>query len=197
MSTEELTMSYESLVEAGREARAQADNMQWVEGDLALQVEALPADERPREPETGLFVADETKALKRYAEDVDIPYKTVKEYRRVAHAWPTARRLAVVSWGAHQALAGQDDRFELITVKTTAAKARKIARQRNVANNSGKPGWHELIGRVGESLKTASKHMEAFEQAVGDKEYGDALAEKAKRYSDLAVELAERLRTFA
>lgn len=187
------TMSYEGLVEAGREAREQADNMQWVEGDLALQVEALPGDERPRDPETGAFIADEEKALKRYAEDVEIAYSTLTEYRRTAEAWPTPSRLGVVAWDTHRVLASQEDRFELIRPGMTRSEARKIVRQRTAAA-AGKPNWGELLGRVGEQLKTAEKHLGKFEEAVGEKTPSDKNRTNAGRYAAWAEDIAGRLR---
>jgi hypothetical protein len=193
-------MSYEGLVEAGREARHQADNLQWTEGDLALQVEALPADERPRDPETGEFVADEAKTLQRYANDIDIPYNTVRLYRHVAGAWPIDTRVSGVAWGAHHALASQDDRFALIHPTITVREAEKIVRDR-AKGASGKPGWHELLGQVGQSLKIAEKHMTKFEGELEEaanrsrpKYPTEKLVNKGADYADWAEALAVRLR---
>lgn len=187
--------TYEALVEAGRKARERADDMQWVEGDLALDVEALPLDERPRDPETGLFIEDETKALNRYARDVDINPTSLKEYRRVADAWPTTRRLAVVSWGAHQALAAQDDRFELLHSKITTAEARRIVRERTVGAR-GKPGWLELLGKSADQMIAAGKtltKLEAEIEARGTKaKVTQKMASKAQRYRAIALDLADR-----
>lgn len=184
-------MSYEGLVEAGRAARERIDNVQWIEGDLALQVEALPGDERPRDPETGEFIEDQAKTLKRYAQDVDIGYATLKEYRRVAEAWPTTSRLVVVSWGAHQALAGQDDRFDLIRDGMTRAAARDVVRKRS-ASTSHPPGWLELSGRVGDDLAKALKDMDRLESVV-DRQPAERLQVKLAKYAEWARALAERL----
>lgn len=187
----DLTMSYEALVEAGREARKQADDMQWVEGDLALRVEALPATERPRHPETGEFLADEIKALKRYAEDVDIPYSTLQKYRKTAEAWPPSERSRAVGWAIHYVLITQEDRFDLIQPGMTYREAQQLVRGR-AAGTAGKPGWFELLGKVGDTLITAGKHLEKAEQAIEDPH--PDLRRKAEEYAQWAEDVAARLR---
>lgn len=188
-------MSYEGLVEAGRAAREQADNMQWVEGDLALQVEILPPTERPRDPETGDFLADEVKALKRYAEDVGVPYSTMQRYRSTSAAWPVAARRPA-PWAVHKVLAAQDDRFSLITDGMTYRQAEKLIRDRT-AGSRGKPGWHELLGRVGDDLIAAEKHLSAAEVAISNpdrrSEPDDRLRAKARRYAIQASLISQRL----
>jgi hypothetical protein len=162
------TMSYEGLVEAGREARKQADSMQWTEGDLALQVQALTGNERPRDPETGDFIKDEERALQRYAEDVDIPYSTVRSYRITAQAWPSRTRDSAVPYKVHEILVAQPDRFDLIEPGMTTREAQRIVRQRTSAT-TGKPGWQELLGQVGDSLIKAEKELTKVEEEMGDK----------------------------
>lgn len=193
----EMQMSYEGLVEAGREARKQVDSMQWTEGDLALQVEALPSHDRPRDPETGDFIKDEVKALKRYAEDIDIPYSTMQDYRRTAEAWPQDGRAPGVGWMVHKTLATQEDRFELIREEgMTTRRARKIVSKRRLANYHP-PGWFELLGGVSEYLLKAEKELTKFEQATEGREFKAALHEKADEYSEQAEELMNRLKEIA
>lgn len=183
---------YGELVRRGREAREQADNVQWVEGDLALEIEALPDWDRPRDPETGEFVATADHALRRYAEDIDLNYASLKNYRATAKAWPPARRRAGVSWGVHRELNSFEDRFDLIRDGLTRREVRSIVRQRNKANYSGEPGWHELIGTVGDTLKKAQKELTRAEAVINDP--GARLREKAGRYADWAEDIATRLR---
>jgi hypothetical protein len=188
------TMSYEGLVEAGRAAREQADNMQWVEGDLALQVEALPATERPRDPETGEFLADEEKALKRYADDVDVNYSTLKGYRTTAERWPRDRRLSGVGFEIHRMLNAQDDRFDLIHEAMTWRAAQKLVRDRT-AGNTGKPGWLELMGMAADKMLAAGKDLakvEADLDAKGLDEVTPKMVEKAAGYRAIAEDLAAR-----
>jgi len=183
---------YDALVQAGREARERADEMQWVEGDLALEVEALPADEMPRDPETGQFL-DPERGLKVYADDVGIPRKTLAEYRRTAGAFPVATRVATAPWAVHRMLAGQEDRFELIRVQMTYREAQKLVQART-AGNQGKPGWLELIGQVGDDLIKAEKDLDKFDTALGEKEPTENVQGKAGRYAAMAESLAVRLR---
>lgn len=185
------TRTYDELVAEGREARERADEMQWIEGDLALEIEVLPPDERPRDPETGAFIEDEGKALRRYAEDVGIAYSSLQTYRRVAKAWPPTTR-AHSSWDVHRALAAQEDRFE-IRADMTVREAEKLVRDRT-AGNQGKPAWLELVGRVGDDLTKARKDMDKFEAALGEKKPTEKIATKAGRYAGWAEDIAQRLR---
>lgn len=189
-----LTMSYDALVEAGREARHQADNVQWTEGDLALQVEHLPPTERPRDPDTGAFLATEESALKRYADDVDVPYATLQSYRTTAFAWPPSSRLDGAGFEVHKILASQDDRFDLIQPDMTTRAARDLVRKRNFASR-GKPGWFELLGIVGDTLIKADKQLAKAEDAIDDP--GDDLLAKADEYAQWADDLAARLRSLS
>ena len=185
---------YDTLVREGRDAREQADNVQWTEGDLALQIDALPSHERPRDPETGAFLADPDKALKRYAQDIDINYSSLQEYRTTSRSWPPSRRLDRVAWGAHQALNAQDDRFDLLGSGMTIREARDIVRKRaGRANTGGKPGWHELLGRVGDSLTEGLKHLEKIEAEL-DREPSDVFIAKAQGFAARADDIAARLR---
>lgn len=189
-----LTMSYDALVEAGREARHQADNVQWTEGDLALQVEHLQATERPRDPETGAFIEDEAKALKRYAGDIGMGYSTLKNYRATASAWPPDRRLSGASFEAHRVLNAQEDRFDLLRPEMSVREAEDIVRKRNAASR-GEPGWFELLGIVGDTLVKAGKQLAKAEDAIEDP--GDDLLAKAEEYASWADDLAVRLRGLA
>lgn len=187
---------YDQLVRQGREAREQADNVQWIEGDLALQIEVLPPTERPRDPETGDFLADPDKALKRYADDIEVNYTTLKDYRRTAQAWPRAARRSA-SWRTHRALAALEDRFDLIDNGMTVREAEKIVRDRTPKANYGhEPGWHELLGFVGDTLLKAQEELDRFTEAVGDKDPGGT-REKAELYAEWAGDLAGRLRAVA
>ncbi|HXH35715.1 MAG TPA: hypothetical protein VNJ54_15135 [Plantibacter sp.] len=62
---------------------------------------------------------------------------------------------------------------------------------------TGKPGWHELLGMVGDSLTYAAKRMNKAEDAIGEYEPSDAIKEKALDYARRAETLASRLRTLA
>lgn len=193
------SITYDELVRQGREAREQADNVQWVEGDLALAIEVLPAHERPRDPETGAFLEDDEKALKRYAEDVDLPYSTLKNYRQASAAWPMVQRRTEVPWSVHQVLAAQEDRFDLIRPGMTYREAQRIVRDRYRGNSGGQPGWQEMLGASADALAKAEKHLDKLEAALAGKEHKwpDRLREKAEEYQAIAQELAVRYEALA
>ena len=195
MSNTEVGTSYEVLVEEGRRARQEADGYQWRQGDLALEVEALTAENKPRD-ESGAFVKDEKQLLKRYADDVDIPYETMKKYRQTAKAWPAGDRHPLVGWEAHRLLAAQEDRTDLIGEEgRTAAGARRLVAQRNTATHHP-PGWMELIGQVGDDLIRAEKDLTKVEDAI-TRQPNQKFRAKAERYADWADVLARRLRAMA
>jgi len=188
--------SYEGLVHAGREAQAAADDVQWTEGDLALQVEALTGNTRPRD-EQGNFIAGEG-ALKRYADDIEVNYSSLQDFRRVASAWPPPRRRGGVSWAAHRELASVTDRFDHIRDGMTVREARELSRElRGMNTSTGRvgPGWFELLGEVGDSLIKAGKQLDRAEAAIEDP--GDDLRAKAEQYAGWADDLARRLRAVA
>lgn len=191
----EITMSYEGLVEAGREARKQIDGHQWTEGDLAMDVEALPPNERPRDPETGEFLADQNQALKRYATDIDMSYGTLQNYRRVSDAWPRSARADGVGHKVHEVLATQPDRFDLIHEGMSVREARTLVRKRNAASVH-EPGWFELLGEVSDTLTRASKQLDRAEGAISRKPK-EALLANAARYAEQADDIADRLRQIA
>lgn len=183
-------MSYEGLVEAGRAAREEADNVQWTEGDLALQVETLPADAMPRDPETGQFL-DPKKGLKLYANDIGLNYSTLKDYRRTADCWPVDARAPTAPWRVHAVLAGQADRFNLIQPGMTVREAERIVRDRT-KGAKGKPSWLELAGRVGDDLKRATKHFDHLDAQV-DRQPNQKMQDRLAAYSQSAHDLADRL----
>lgn len=63
--------------------------------------------------------------------------------------------------------------------------------------NYGKPGWHELIGQVGDDLTKAEKDLAKFEEAIGDRRQKDPMRDKAAEYSERAEGIAHRLRLIA
>lgn len=208
--TEEL--SYQELVERGREARKQGDSYQWTEGDLALQVEQLPEGRRPRD-EKGVFLPwNGDSPLRRYAADIGVSFSSLKTWRTTAKAWPPERRrTGTVGWSIHRKLNALDDRFDLIHDGMAVPEANDILRKRFKGGSHGKPGWMELIGRVGDdllgkpgfpgvrkSVEKAEADLTAFDEAVAGKQIRNKdLPQKAARYADLADEASERLKVLA
>lgn len=118
--------SWGELIAAGEELKvmedrveAEAGNVRWLWGDLALEVAPVGA--------TG----EHTGALERlnkFAEELDVSYSALREYRRVAASWPGAMRLAPQPWIVHQQIAGRDDREELIANPIDVRTGEKIER---------------------------------------------------------------------
>jgi hypothetical protein len=114
------SLSYEDLVELGRQVVHAA---QWAFGDLACAVETGYGESR----------------LQEFAADIGLRYETLLNYRTVARAFPQSSRRRELSFGVHQALAGQDDRTGLIASRDdwTVASARDLASERREA--AGQP----------------------------------------------------------
>ena len=103
---------WDDLIEAGRqlkvmEERVEAEhgNVRWMWGDLALEVAPMGASGS----NTGAL-----ERLDRFAKELDVSLSALREYRRVAAAWPGAMRVAPEPWGVHALFAGRDDREERI-----------------------------------------------------------------------------------
>jgi hypothetical protein len=142
--------------------------------------------------------------IRQLAAEVDAEPKTLTEYRNVAHGWPDTTRVVSATWAAHRAYMGPPgtahERAETllslprnehgkITVQAVKALTKGAAH--------GKPGWHELLGEVSETLKKADKQLTRFTAAIGDRAPNAKLREKAERYAVQAEQLADALREIA
>ena len=94
----------------------QAAGMQWTLGDLAIEVsnEARYGD----------------RALERFAEETGVAYKSIKEYQRVARAYPE-KSMRMANFAICSVLAAQKDRLELTKTTKTWRDALEIVRSRN------------------------------------------------------------------
>jgi hypothetical protein len=109
-----MSRTWEQLVADGRRAISKRN---WLLGDLALEVE------------TGYGKG----SLKRYADEIEINYESLKNYRWVAAHWEKVTRVTNVPWAVHRELATLDDRHEVIKITRgwTVASAREyVERQR-------------------------------------------------------------------
>jgi len=84
---------WDDHVRQGREARERRDGAQWTLGDLAASVETTYGDA----------------SIQKYAEEVGIPYDTLRRYRDVARRFPESARHRALSFGHHQSVASLDD----------------------------------------------------------------------------------------
>jgi hypothetical protein len=89
----------------------------WIKGDLANEVTTRWSDG----------------GLQNLAAKLGESTNTLREYRRVAAAWPQDARRLAVPWSVHQVLAAQEDRAALLKSrpKMTVDKARQLVHGRN------------------------------------------------------------------
>lgn len=184
---------YDELVQEGRQVVRDRDDTNWKAGDLALKVETLEPDEQFRRMTEGVGGSP----LKQYAKDIDVNYKSLKNWRGTAAAWPEALRRASVSWATHQYLNAQPDRFELIETVRTTAEAQKIVRDRDTPAN--KPDT--LPASFGDRLLSALGRMagettplENLVMSNDGRKFADRHIEMCARYAEIVECQAELLR---
>jgi len=112
-----LAKSWDELVTDGR--RVVADH-NWHLGELALEVETNYGGQQ----------------LARFAMAIEVEPDTLKVYRWVAARWPRVNRITDLPWTAHQVLAAQDDRFELIKTIGRVSDARAVIRDRGTRSRT-------------------------------------------------------------
>lgn len=84
---------------------AEAGNVRWLWGDLALEVAPMGTSHA----RTG--VSDR---LRKFADQLDVSFESLDQYRKVANAWPEGMRSPSQPWVVHQMIMGREDREELI-----------------------------------------------------------------------------------
>lgn len=72
--------------------------------------------------------------------------------------------------------------------------SREVRQFFTIGANYNKPGWFELLGRVGDTLAYADKHLQVVEDAL-TREPGEAFQAKAGEFAARAEALARRLRS--
>lgn len=125
---------WQELVEAGRAAVQRLGDAKWELGDLA--VEAAPI-QTPGYSTTG---ADER--LREFAEEIGLPFNTLRGYRAVAAKWPPDERQPSLHWTAHRELLKAEDpqraMQEILTLDPPNGRRWTVAA---IAKHIGKPVW--------------------------------------------------------
>jgi hypothetical protein len=102
-----------------------ASGSRWMLGDLACMVEARYGE------------AD----LRRYAEEIDVEYASLRAYKAVSQAFPAESVIRLThSWSVYQVLAAQPDRLELVSGdRMTKAQAQELMAARKPPPRPGQP----------------------------------------------------------
>ena len=121
-----MTKTWDQLVAEGQELKimedrieAEAGNVRWLWGDLALEV--APMGQRGHD--NGAIAR-----LREYADELDVSFESLRQYRAVADAWPNGVRSPLQPWIVHQQIAGRDDREELIASPVDVRTGEKVDR---------------------------------------------------------------------
>jgi len=92
-------------VAKGRDLVEQETRVQFALGDVTLDM----IKPHPRDGDHGVY-----RVLDRYADEIGIPFDTLRTYRHIAMAWPKDERVPHVPYAVHVALDACPDRFEII-----------------------------------------------------------------------------------
>lgn len=138
--------------------------------------------------------------IRRLASEISGEPESLTHYRKVAYSWPLGSRLPNATWAAHQAYMGHPSSaparrqtLESLPRNEHGMITKQAVRNLTKGNTGGKPGWHELLGRVGDSLTDAVKHLDKIEAAI-DRDPNEEFVAKAQGFADRADEIADRLR---
>lgn len=97
----------EQWVATGRRLTKSQSELQFILGDLALEVLPLPR-------RGGRIPPQEYEILAMFAEKLGMSRERLEDYRRVSAAWPREHRVEGVSWSVHAILSHHADRFQAI-----------------------------------------------------------------------------------
>lgn len=121
-----MSKSWNELIAAGEELKvmedridAEAGNVRWLWGDLALEVAPMGANGE----HTGA-----TDRLRKYADELDVSFESLRQYRNVADKWPAGMRVPAQPWVVHQMIAARDDREEIIANPVDVRTGEKVER---------------------------------------------------------------------
>jgi hypothetical protein len=114
---------YPAMVAAGQMAARAEQAAQWVLGDLACHLETHYS----------------AHSLRKYAAEIGVEYETLKDYRRVAAAFPEKGDRSPFSWTVCRILASHPQHHHLITSSMTTAEARELAGRKVIQQRAELP----------------------------------------------------------
>lgn len=140
---------------------AEAGNVRWLWGDLALEV--APMGGGPGGVGNGA-----TDKLQRFADELDVSFQSLRQYRTVAEKWPIGMRVPMQPWVVHQQIMGREDREELIASPVDVRTGERTDRwtYRNMQRFLGKkPSPHYAA-----PPSTTEEKVEAVKELLEDPE---------------------------
>ncbi|MCF3143793.1 DUF6192 family protein [Streptomyces platensis] len=174
-----VTDEWEVLVTRGRRFVSSESSAQFSLGDIALEM--VPVPPNGKRPPMKAF-----KLLANYADEVGLEAERFEEYRRVAAAWPKAKRAKKVCWTVHQLFAHRSDRFELILnppvyrrtgqrIWTCELASRELGRKPRVTTETGRAKVRQAADLMEEDDEVA---VEIVERAMTKQSVVDKVADK-------------------
>jgi hypothetical protein len=178
VAVEDSPARYNTAVRQGRAAIASQYKFNWVLGDLALKVATTYG----------------ASTIERFAADLDVPGKSLYDFRKVAEQYPADQR-GVASWTVHQILGREDDRFELVQEAMTTAAARAIVQSRKPAGDGDGEGEGDSAddadGAGEDDLPTQLAKAEANrDRLAGELQAAEAKIAKIKAEMDKQIRAA-------
>lgn len=175
---------WDDRVARGRALVTEINDRKWELGDLANEV--CPA---------GANGVHNDDLLGRFAAEIGTTANTLRDYRRVAGAWPAAARAAAQTWTTHRMLAERDDRHEVIAEQTWTYNSLS-ARLDRLPNPSRKFTEAASAGAAAaEAQETPEAKREQFRALASDP---DVVSDAATRHVVAAkVERASERSDFA
>jgi hypothetical protein len=171
---------YDELVAKGRELVEAQTRSQFALGDNALEIEPLRqrggGHSGPGEELLGV-----SESLQMYADDIDVPYNTIKDYRWIVSRWPARTRRSGIAFSVYRILAGISDEQE-----RHARLGRPPLNERTGERRWTMDAARREVGRqVGHPVSVQEK-IEAVHDLARDEEVASAVATDLLRRPDVA-----------
>jgi hypothetical protein len=171
---------YDELVAKGRELVEAQTRSQFALGDNALEIEPLRqrggGHSGPGEELLGV-----SESLQMYADDIDVPYNTIKDYRWIVSRWPARTRRSGIAFSVYRILAGISDEQE-----RHARLGRPPLNERTGERRWTMDAARRDVGRqVGHPVSVQEK-IEAVHDLARDEEVASAVATDLLRRPDVA-----------
>lgn len=167
MPKTQTTLSWNELVSKGQHLIETLTQDKFGLGDLALIAAPLGSDGAHN---------GSSATLDEYAQAIGCEPSSLREYRRVADAWPESqRRSKDASFSVHQELASEPDRFNVLGKLIKQAKGKKIT-VNDVRTYKGK-----ALVRYPPPARTVKEKVELVREMVADPTIGKQIAKEVYR----------------